>query len=64
MKMLFRFNVNNQNIEDADDYMDYVEVSVRVDVTRKGYNAHSKDGKKKTLARNRARNAKFARRPQ
>lgn len=62
--MLFRFNVNNQNIEDADDYIDYVEVNVKVNVTRKGYNAHRKDGKKQTLARERARNAKFARRPQ
>lgn len=40
--MLFRFNVNNQNIEDADDYIDYVEVNVKVSVTRKGYNAHGK----------------------
>ena len=62
--MLFRFNVNNQDIEDADDYIDYVEVNVKVNVTRKGYNAHSKDGKKQTLAREGARNAKFARRPQ
>lgn len=62
--MLFKFNVNNQNIEDTDDYIDYVEVNVKVSVTRKGYNAHNKDSKKLTLARERARNAKFARRPQ
>lgn len=62
--MLFRFNVNNQNIEDADDYIDYVEVNVKVSVTRKGYNAHGKDKKKAALARERARNAKYSRRPQ
>ena len=61
--MLFRFNINNQDIEDADDYMDYVEVNVKVNVARKGYNARNKDSKKLTLARERARNAKFARRP-
>lgn len=62
--MLFRFNVNNQTDYD-DEYDDlYVDVKVRVSVTRKGYNAHSKDNKKRTLARDRARNAKFACRPQ
>lgn len=62
--MLFRFNVNDQ-ADYNDEYDDlYVNVKVRVSVARKGYNAHSKDGKKKTLARDRARNAKFARRPQ
>lgn len=61
--MLFRFNVNDEGYNDVYDDM-YINVKVRVSATRKGYNPHSKDGKKKTLARNRARNAKFARRPQ
>lgn len=62
--MLFRFNVDNQT--DYNDEYDnlYVDVKVRVSVTRKGYNAHSKDSKKRTLARDRARSAKLARRPQ
>ena len=63
--MLFSFDVNKEQFDYDDRYDDmYVDVKVRVSVTRKGYNAHSKDGKKKTLARNRARNAKFAHRPQ
>lgn len=48
-----------------DDYESFYEakiVKVKNNI-RKGYDSHSKDGKKKTLARNRARNAKFARRP-
>lgn len=62
--MLFRFNVNNQ-ADYNDEYDDlYVDVKVRVSATRKGYNAHSKDKKKAELARKRARNAKYARRPQ
>lgn len=62
--MLFKFNVNDQ-ADYNDEYDDlYVDVKVRVTATRKGYNAHSKDNKKRTLARDRARNAKLARRPQ
>lgn len=60
--MLFGSNMNDQT--DYNDEYDnlYVSVKVRVSVTRKGYNAHSKDNKKKTLDRDRARNAKLARR--
>lgn len=61
--MLFRFNVNEEDYNDVYDDM-YVNVKVRVSATRKGYNPHNKDSKKKTLARDRARSAKLARRPQ
>ena len=53
------------DINNSEEFIDYMNVSkTRYDITRKGYNPHGKDAKRKTLARKRAINAKLARRPQ
>lgn len=52
------FSKNSDNI--YDDL--YVEVDVKITHNKKGYNPHAKDSKKRTLARNKARATKYARR--